>query len=330
MSEESPQNPVTRRIIFHLGYPKTGTTYLQRRVFSQLADGFAVVTPEFQNCGINIRRFKREVQRGAVPERLRQSFLGKDVLISMEGLLLDPIRDVRSVRAAGSDFRSALAGLRSLLADSVGVLPTIVIYLRAQDELIHSLYAESKAFQFDRVPELDTFPKYVEAVLAEARDPRDAGFFYDFNNTLAQIREVFPDCEPQIRFYEDLEMLPHAEVAFWSRIAGRSLVYVDARDNTRRGEANGRTTDPRNRFRFALIGLKDRLLPNLKLPNGVAFGLKRLLAALPSREPELIPMSGELRSRIRAKFCPLNQRAPVQCEIPPHLRATYFRIDAAQ
>jgi hypothetical protein len=316
-------------MIFHLGYPKTGTTYLQRRVFSQLADRYAVVTPEFQNCGINIKRFKLAVQRGNVPERFRSRLSGKDVLISIEGLLFDPIRNVGRDRSAGFAFRSALAGLRSLVADA-GAQPTIVIYLRAQDELIHSLYAESKTFHFDRIPELDTFPKYVDAVLAPAREPGDAGFFYDFNNTLAQIRETFPDCELKIRFHEDLESSPRGEITFWSAIAGHALTYVDARDNSRRADAHIRATDPRNGLRFAVIGLKNRLLPNVKLPNRIGFAVKRLLRALPAHEPELIVMSAGLRSQIRRKFCPLNQRAPLQCAIPPHLHATYFGIDPAR
>ncbi len=318
------------RFVLHLGYPKTGTTYLQRKIFPQLADSFTVITPEFENCGVHVRRLKYAIQHNSVSEKMRQKFIGHDVLFSIEGLLFDPMRNVKDGRFMPVSWPHALEGIRFLSGDLADENIDIVIYLRQQDELLHSLYAESKTFHFNQSVELDTLEKYIDAVIDEDQTPDDPGYYYNFNNTLDEIKKVFPNNTLYVRFFENLERNPEGEAAFWSELCGRSLHFVSGKENTRRLGEDEKLADQNNWLRFTLLRFKNKYFPALKLPNKLSRFIEKSLSKIASGKQESIQMTSEMRLRLRTKFSYLNARQPVGSLIPLHLRQDYLAAEKTE
>jgi len=318
------------RFILHLGYPKTGTTYLQRKIFSQLIDSFIVITPESENCKVNIKRLMYAIHGGTVPEKTRNKFAGHNVLLSLEGLLLESMRNIRNGRFAPMSWLLALEGLQSFASDIANEDFSIVLYLRQQDELLHSLYAESKTFHFSQCTELDTLEKYVNAVIAEDQISDSPGYHYDFNNTVDEIKKSFPNNNLHIRFFEDLERNPEEEIAFWSELCGQPLHLVTGKENARRMGNDEKLADQNNWFRFTLLRFKNKYLPALKLPSKLSLVIKKVLSKTATAEQESIMMTSIMRSRLRAKYSLVNARQPVGDLIPEHLRRDYLVPEIAE
>lgn len=318
------------RFILHLGYPKTGTTYLQRKIFTQLKNSFVVITPEFENCDVNIKRLKHDIQHGSVPEKVRQKFTGHDVLFSLEGLLFDSIRNMKDGRFAPMSWSGALEGLRFLTVDIASENIAIVLYLRRQDELLHSLYAESKIFHFNQSIELDTLEKYVDAVIAEDQTPEDPGYYYNFNNTLEEIKKVFPDSALHVRFYEDLDRNPEGEIAFWRELCDLPLHLVAGKENARRTEGGEKLTDHHNWLRYTLLRLKNKYFPALKLPNKLSRFIEISFNKLTLGKQENTKMTSEMRSQLRAKYGLVNTSEPTRSLIPKRLWQDYLATEVAE
>jgi len=312
------------KFIIHLGYPKTGTTYLQRKIFTQLIDNYVVITPEFENCGVNIRRLKYLIQSGRLPKKIKPAIAGKDVIISLEGLLFDPMRNVRNDFSLPLSWPNALQGLRLLCADRLEEEIELVIYLRRQDELLHSLYAESKTYHFNQSDRLNTIEKYIESVLSEDALPSDPGYYYDFNNTINEVRDIFPNNTLHVRFFEDLEHKPDEEIKFWSELCGHPLKRVEGRENSRQKGDGIKLADSSNQLRYILLKLKKRYCPGLKLPNKLSRIAKGILTKAATRKQESVLMTKEMRARLCAKYKNVNLQPPVNRMIPEHLRQDYF------
>jgi hypothetical protein len=312
------------RYIFHLGYPKTGTTYLQRKLFTQLAGTYAVITPEFENLGVTIQKLKSQIQSNTLPADLRGKIGDRPLLFSIEGLLFDPIQQFAQPETRRARFDTALQGLRRLAADAPETEIAIVLYLRAQAELVHSLYAESKTYHFDPVPGLDTLDGFARAVMTPAQGPTDAGWYFDFANTLREIRAVFPHAALHLRFYENLSEAPEAEVAFWSELTGQPLQHVQGRDNARARADGAKTADP-NSLHVHIVRLKKRFLPGLKLPNRLKFIVRDLLRKIGRGDSMAIVMAPETAAAISACFAPANAAlADLGHPVPPELAPLYL------
>ncbi|NVJ91913.1 MAG: hypothetical protein HWE34_09665 [Methylocystaceae bacterium] len=315
------------KYIVHLGYPKTGTTYLQRKLFLQLKDEFKLITPEFENCGINIRRVKYKLQNGIVPKRLKQAILGNSLLISLEGLLFDPMRNVSKGDFSPMSFVKALEALYELGEEYNPNDVAVVLYLRRQDSLIHSLYAESKIFHFDRCEKLNTFEKYVESVLLEDSFSTDPGYYYNFNHTLSEILERFSESQLHVRFFEDLERDIEKETAFWSGLCDYNFEVVYGKENARSVDASTKNTDAPNFVRYHLIGLKNNFFPGMKLPLTMSKMIKRKLVSAGSGEAQNITLNDITLHRIMSKYGKLNATATMKRYLNEDLADYYFGVN---
>ena len=295
-----------KKAIIHLGYPKTGTTYLQEKIFPQAAEQWSIITPIFQNCNVNPKRFKSEVMSGEVSSDTRRKASIKPLLVSMEGFLFDAMRFVVGRQFCPTDFSVALRGLKSLCLDVQLSDIAFVICIRRQDQLIHSLYAESYTHQLRYVSELDTFDKYVSAVLSGDREPFGAGYYYSFGNALAAIRKCFPECEVHIRFYDDLVERPETEVEFWRELARFNFCYEKTRVNVRTKTSNVKVTD-KSGLRSLAVRFKTRYFPGWKLPSSWSRALESVLKTLSFGSAKDIELSEERREEILRHFSAVNE-----------------------
>ena len=299
--------------ILHLGYPKTGTTFLQRKLFPQLSQTHAVITPEFENCGVNIKSLKQKIQSGAPHGTSSAAIRERPFLFSMEGLLFDAIRGEDHGKFAPRSFMQALAGLKAFCEANEARDVEIVLYVRRQDELIHSLYAESKTFYFNQIPQMQSLPEYVDTVLQSDQTPEEPGYYYHFTNTVKDVRQVFPDNAIHIRFYEVLSDDLASEVEFWSKLTGATFEAIEGRENSRRVDEHSKSTDPES-LRTHAVRLKNRYLPGMKLPNRASQIARGVLNKVQFRTPEIIKIDQELRRRIRAHFIASNLALAAEVE----------------
>lgn len=315
------------RFIFHLGYPKTGTTYLQRKIFSQLVDYYAVVTPEFENLGVTIQRLKMQIQTCSLPGGFSAKLAERSLLLSIEGLLFDPIRQFHEQANCRPSFSTALNGLREITLQAPDHQIAIVLYLRAQPELVHSLYAESKTYFFDAVDGLNTLDDYANAVMSRATGPEDAGWYLDFNKTISEIRVVFPDAALHVRFYESLSDYPEDEVVFWSQLTETPLKYMSGRENARAQSEGIKIADPRS-LHLPIFKLKKLIAPNLKVPNRLKFKIRDFLRAIGRGESPVITMPESTRERLATYFAQMNVSLVASgVSIPDYLLPFYVGED---
>ncbi|MAE46382.1 MAG: hypothetical protein CMJ86_05755 [Planctomycetes bacterium] len=311
------------KYIFHLGYPKTGTTYLQRNIFTQLATKFSLITPEFENVGVNIKKFRRAIQSGVIPRSTRRKLAGRPLFLSLEGLLFDSMRLWRNGSFAPMNLHSALSGLRGLVPEASAEDIAVVLYLRRQDELLHSLFAESLTFHFAPVKTLNSLDKYAQAVMEGNSQPELPGYYYTFGNTLEAVRDAFGASQVHVRYYEDLRTCPEDEVAFWSKTCGQPLRWTPGSDNTRRVDASTKKADAES-LRFTLLRMKERLAPNIKLPNRLSRAFKRGLSRFEFNSPPDVVMTPELRGLLEAHFAEVNRSDSLLMEVlPPRLQVHY-------
>ena len=303
--------------ILHLGYPKTGTTFLQRKLFPQLSLTHAVITPEFENCGVNIKSLKQKIQTGAPHKACSPAISKRPLLFSMEGLLFDAIRGENGGKFVPKSFIQALSGLKAFCVSNEARHIEIVLCVRRQDELIHSLFAESKTFYFNQIPQMHSLLEYVDAVLQSDHTPKQPGYYYHFTNAVKDVRQAFPDSPIHIRFYEALSDDLASEVEFWSKLTGASFQAVEGRENSRRVDEHSKSTDPES-LRTHAVRLKNRYLPGMKLPNRASQIARHVLDKVQFKTPEIIAIDHELRSRIRAHFLASNLALAAEVETNGH------------
>lgn len=315
------------KAILHLGYPKTGTTFLQRKLFTQAANNYCVITPEFENCGINIKKLKQELQSGSVSRKMHGATPPRPLLFSMEGLLFDAVRRIRDGQFAPEKFSRSLAGLKSLCRDVREENIDIVLYLRRQDELIHSIYAESKTFHFNHIESMNSLGTYVDAILASDSQPEHPGYHYHFSNTLNDIGKVFSGSRIHVRFYENLsENLP-SEIEFWSSLTGIKFTEAEGRENSRRMSESRKITDPGS-LRVHAVSWKNKYLPDIKLPNHASRIAKGILNRVQFNQPELVELDSDLRRRIRQHFAAPNRELVLQLDfLKSSLPECYLQIE---
>ncbi|MEM6857059.1 MAG: hypothetical protein AAF559_04235 [Pseudomonadota bacterium] len=315
------------RAVLHLGYPKTGTTYLQRRLFPQAAKDFTVITPEFENCGINIKKTASQIEAGGISDEFRERIMIRPLLLSSERYLFDALRIYSHGRFAPTGFAQALEGLKSLCRDVPQDRIDIVVYLRRQDHLMHSLYAESKVYHYDTVDALNTLEKYAEAVLTQADRSDQPGYFYDFANTFNLLRAVFPKAAIHLRRYENLVSEPDQEVEFWSDLCDFEFAHPTGAENVRAAGEGSKRAD-RKGIRIVVLRLKDRFFPEFKLPNSLSQFAERVLSAISFGNAEVIGMDVTLRERVRSHFAVLNRRFAATGLVSSSVMSTDY-LDAA-
>jgi hypothetical protein len=112
-----------KNIVFHIGFPKTATTYLQKYIFPQIKkDNWIVIDPFFNNTN-HYQEFRKD------PAYFNQKqFENKNIFLSSE-YLSDPFRD----------FNYNKAYLEML--DKIYEYPIFIIVTR--EDIINSLYLQT-------------------------------------------------------------------------------------------------------------------------------------------------------------------------------------------
>lgn len=232
------------RIVFHIGYPKTGTTFLQKHVFSQVgALGVNSSVAGARAIDLDVReitRFSPSIWKTAygqdLSRRIALTAPRSPILYSNEWFLnapffqpkWEPIRPVRWTFPAIDHLESFRT---CAWKGNVGAIVTI----RNQPELLASQYAErSGAFAASQ----EDFERRVYAVLNQ---PNYNGLtFLNYAQLIRELRLVLGADNVLVLFYEDLGKSELLESL--SRFMGYNfeLAVRDGQENVRREETGWR------------------------------------------------------------------------------------------
>lgn len=186
----------TRKVILHIGWPKTGTTTLQKHVFPGL-NGYRYLgtfpgNRTASHCPrelVHLLAFASVEKIDGFQEMLFGSLSAKEIelfgtvdpsipLIISEEAILSSLLRVSDHHHHGFSTASLEQILDRLLflEEHWNVSFDILMSERDPIEILHSFYAQV-FFLFRRVPLLDSFPKYLATGLKE-HPMRDLGFAY--------------------------------------------------------------------------------------------------------------------------------------------------------
>tara|TARA_B100000963_G_scaffold302596_1_gene275575 strand:- start:17272 stop:18228 length:957 start_codon:yes stop_codon:yes gene_type:complete len=278
-----------KRAILHLGYPKTGTTFLQRQVLRKLDDKFSIITPEYNNLKLKRSKLKSQILSGFVSKEYKRQIDKKDLILSQEGIILESMRGFKDGIFSPSCFRTSLQGLRSLCDNFDPKNIEIILYIRRQDELMHSLYAESKTHFFDFSNDIHSLEDYIDSALKNFDKYGSTGYLYNYNNILFEIRKIFKDCLIHVRFYENLAS-SKIEQDFWSDLLGNKLDFPNKKENQRMLKDGSKEADAYS-IQVPLVQFKNKFFPNLKFPNFMNSWLRENLRRIVLKEKISIYMT---------------------------------------
>jgi hypothetical protein len=314
-----------KKAVVHIGYPKTATTSLQKTVFPHLQDqGIDYLGLHFEARGRRLTNNPAKdllddlEARSAEELHLHGARLSAyaveparsdTCLLSHEGFLFHCIRG----EVDGGEMR--VEKLRELLERLAVVLDdielTLLLVVRRQDELLHSLYAQAYSHFFRRVPELASFDTFLSQLAPESKYAHIFTPLY-YAKTLDLCREVFPTAGLEVIPYELMVGDSQRFVSELARAVGVEAppLLEIGRENVR---AQGRDQKTSRRIP-AHERVGRHLLRKLDSQGALAQTLKTLGRALTraafgrGQTAETISISAEQRALIMQRFAPDNRR----------------------
>lgn len=289
-----------RLLVLHVGYPKTATTSLQNSILPGVRDhGFFYSGNGDVEEGV-CKAFKAYVHGesgGSLPAIQIDS--GKAVL-SNEGILFDCFRFFDERGQFAPRNLEGLAARCHSGAMAMGFAETrILIVLRRQRDLMHSLFAQAYTHYFRHVPGMQRYEDYVDRVLGSP----ELSAPYDYARTVEDFQNEFGKAQVRVLVFEDLKRSPEAFIGEIEQVIGAPLSRVIASDNVR-ASGHGRLTQ-RASLLSELHALKRRYFPGVNLRVGKHLGF---LERVSFRRGEAIADDPEIARRIEGYFVSSNRR----------------------
>lgn len=188
-----------KKIFLHVGYPKTGTTSLQKHYFP-FAEGVDYLGKRYsgekflvQQSLINEMVFGKSrynCSSQKLYEFLNEKMLNNTALISEEriiGSFITP-RRMGPFRYSTTDPAYIINKIKEIFHEDFFDL-FIIITLRKQDDLIPSKYAQSFLTAYSKCSTVDTFSKFVDDIVKNSNSSFQSGF--DFYRIISEFIKVF-------------------------------------------------------------------------------------------------------------------------------------------
>lgn len=278
----------------HIGYPKTATTSLQKSVFSTISSSEIIYRDNEQDAAY-IKNFLSCVNEG---RPLAQDFITspRDLLISCEEVLFDSIR----YRDRDSGFapinHETIAGRTYQAVRRFAGPKKVIIVLRQQVEMIHSLYAQAYKHWFSEYDDLNTYRKYVSFLLSS-----EGGNIFNYARIVNDFQQQFGKENVGVLFYEDLDNGGAYFMEELSNFMNFALPKTMGFHNVRKMEV-GRNSQARGLGDHLAI-IKRKLLPTSNFGLGRFY---RLMNSFTISKSEVIPFDDIANKLIYSQYSESN------------------------
>lgn len=303
-----------KTIFLHAGFPKTATTFLQKRVFPKLV--------QIQYAGRHYPKGQRSpterlllnsfpITRRITPTEQEQKRINgghalqaiidqssRDVLFSTEGVTsqcLEPIsnRRIRSEPFPAPTPRQALEHARDICRAAGFDELKLILTLRRQDELLTSFFAEAFGGRLGRIYSTDKFDKYAEEVMnSPSRLIDNAILDYDILSSICH--DIFDKENVLLIDYSWFRTKPTLMCRNLSNFLGvdydvlERLLSNGQRENVRRSESKDTVLKVRRRNAVNILDeIKSMISPSRNL--GIGKILRPILEKLEMGEKEFTP-----------------------------------------
>ena len=260
-----------KRIIIHIGYPKTATTTLQKHLFSIHNEIGYIDNLDFSKQLRKAIYFQRELSFIKSIDLYKKELIillnkydsKKVIIYSNESLLsysmfysFEPYPNVRTIDPV------TIARKIKYLFSNLDIEIEIMIAVRRQDTMIRSLYTQVYNQVFSKFKKTKTFDSFLEFAHQNKED-----FIYDsldYFNVINYYQNLFKHSKIKILIFEKLINEPEI---FWKEMfefLGVKTIDCDKNENTRNLGKNIYKTDDR-KLNDLLLLYKQRYFPSFKL-----------------------------------------------------------------
>ena len=332
-----PFDPHTS-LCLHIGYPKTGTTSLQRNFFERCPE-IAYLTRDAGHAAWRLALLEaRELAfqkglseaRAGVEQSLERELARGDhekhiVVHSDESLLSHSMffQTRKPPLVYCSDPAVQARKLYSLFA-TLHPSPKLLVSVRRQDTLLEALYAQVKRLVFARFPQTKSFSDFVAYALEHPQDfVLDA---LDFQSVIGHYARLFGSENVHVAVFEELEREPTRYLRKIFRFLGvrdetSALALAQERRHNANAEPVGRRTDTRDLVEL-LNQYRLRYLPRVRVNQPWLIPALPWLrkVRVPGRVDATIVLDPAKRALVRELFAPGNRElsAAYQLDLGRH------------
>lgn len=198
-----------RNLFIHVGYPKTGTTTLQKHFFPKLEefqyigkhdDGGKLF--DFDLSIVNNLIFKPDLNKNSFSKEV---FKKNKILLSEESFIFNSLRasningETKIPRPI--DIASNIRRLFNHKLYNVKILFTI----RRQDQMVTSLYSQSYLHYYSKYGDTDTFQKYLNIYINHEHNSHIYFNTLDYLQTINDYMGVFGENNVSVLVFEELQ-----------------------------------------------------------------------------------------------------------------------------
>jgi len=318
-----------KNIVIHVGYPKSGTTTLQKHFFPNV-ENYKFIgrfkSEEFMDRYklISSDSFNRLVFEDYIrfdSKKIRDSILNNDnnsFIISEENFIAISFREkLIKGEMVMPDFALSAKKLRDIFdADKFNV--KIFFTIRRQEDLIPSLYAQSYAGYYAKSSKYDSFSKYFS--FFESNNRNELNKLLDYNFVVNEYMKIFG--RENVKVYLSEEFFVNPKV-FYTRLIDDFGFEIDfnqldlkAKENVR-FEDGYRKTDNITLAKW-LSYFKARYFPQLKINTPRLFRkyLDRVVVKDNDSVSKTVVLDSKQKEKIREKYLESNTKISTSLKLP--------------
>lgn len=307
----------------HVGYPKTGTTTLQKHFFPKIqevqylgkySNDTKLFNFDTQIIKDLIFKSKEEINFKSNLKRLKKHLIHNNILLSEESFLSNSLRTTRFDKEDVLPVQNNISyNIREFFNNEefeVKVLFTI----RRQDEMITSQYAQSYVHYYSRYKKTDTFQKFLNIYL----DDENTGNTYvetlDYYKIITQYEAIFGKENITVLVFEELQENPkefYEKLCRYLEIDENkySQVAIKKNENKRSTERKYKKTRDISVYE-KLFFIKNKYLPFIKLSlsKNIKERLKNIIWTSNKKISETIFLTNDQKRLLLEKYNDSNKK----------------------